>query len=250
VSESALILLRHGESTANAAGLFTGVLDAPLSEHGIREAQAATALLNTANLAPDTVFTSTLRRSQHTADIVTAELNTPPARSFCDWRLNERNYGALTGLSKNDVLREFGEERFLTWRRSVDTAPPPMLDPLYNEISASPPFRELPSEALTRTESLQDVITRVSSFNEERVQPLLAEGRSVLVIAHGNSLRALCAVIDDLSDEAVRDLNIPTGQPLVYRFGADLRPENVGGHYIDAATARAAALALAHEGGT
>lgn len=245
-----LILLRHGQSTANAAGLFTGVLDLPLSEQGVREAHVATALLNTADLAPETVFTSALHRTRQTAEIVTTGLRSRSAYVFSDWRLNERNYGALTGRSKDAVLQEFGQEQFLTWRRSVDTPPPPMSDILYNELSASVLFRTLPVGALTRTESLRDVIKRVRSFHSERVQPLLARGNSVLLIAHGNSLRALCALLDGLNDEAIRQLNIPTGQPLIYTFGPDLQPEHSGGQYLDAVTAQAAASVLTHEGGT
>ncbi|TFC37165.1 histidine phosphatase family protein [Cryobacterium sp. TMT2-42-4] len=212
-----LIVLRHGESTANAAGLFTGVLDAPLSEQGIREASGATALLNAAlpldvprvdalpHLAASvTLFTSTLARARQTAAIVAAGLARPPVGCDADWRLNERNYGALTGRSKDDV----------------------------------------------RTEALSDVITRVDAFLTERVDPLLARGETVLVVAHGNSLRALCAVIDGLSDGQIRDLNLPTGQPLVYRFDARGRSVPFGGRYLDSVTALAAALTLANEGGT
>ncbi|HSP51717.1 MAG TPA: 2,3-diphosphoglycerate-dependent phosphoglycerate mutase [Cryobacterium sp.] len=251
-----LIVLRHGESTANAAGLFTGVLDAPLSEQGFREAHAATALLNIAlpgNLppaAPVTLFTSTLARAGQTAAIVAAGLDRQPAGYVADWRLNERNYGALTGRSKDDVRAEFGEERFVAWRRSVAEAPPAMGDRLFDEFAGSPLFRSLPPAALTRTEALSDVITRVDAFLTERVDPLLARGETVLVVAHGNSLRALCAVIDGLDDRQIRDLNLPTGQPLVYRFDARGNPVPFGGLYLDSVTALAAAITLANEGGT
>ncbi|TFD12528.1 2,3-diphosphoglycerate-dependent phosphoglycerate mutase [Cryobacterium sp. TMT4-10] len=258
-----LILLRHGESTANAAGLFTGVLDAPLSEQGIREAQAATALLNLAlagellpgpgagaDPPPVTLFTSTLARARQTAAIVAAGLAIPPAHCDADWRLNERNYGALTGRSKNDVRAEFGEEQFVAWRRSVDAAPPPMSDALHDEFARSALFRGLPPAALTRTEALSEVIERVGAVLEERVDPLLARGQTVLVIAHGNSLRALCAVLDGLDDQQIRDLNLPTGHPLVYRFDSADRPNPAGGRYLDAVTALAAAVRLASEGGT
>jgi 2,3-bisphosphoglycerate-dependent phosphoglycerate mutase len=245
-----LIVLRHGESTANAAGLFTGVLDAPLSVRGIHEAYAATALLNAAGLAPDTVFTSALGRARQTAEIVAAGLDHHPARVVSDWRLNERNYGALTGRSKDDVRTEFGDEQFLAWRRSVDEAPPPMSDRLYDEFASSALFRGLPGAALTRTEALSDVIARVGGFFTEQVEPLLARGRTVLVIAHGNSLRALCAALDRLDDQAIRDLNLPTGQPLVYRFDSAAQPVPAGGRYLDAVTALAAAVTLANEGGT
>ena len=259
-----LIVLRHGESTANAAGLFTGVLDAPLSEQGTREAHAATALLNAAlpldvpqvdtllppPAAPVILFTSTLTRAGQTAAIVAAGLARPLAALEADWRLNERNYGALTGRSKDDVRAEFGEAQFVAWRRSVAEAPPAMDDRLFDEFAATALFRALPPAALTRTEALSDVIRRVDAFLTERVDPLLARGRTVLVIAHGNSLRALCAVLDDLSDTQIRDLNLPTGQPLVYRFDSQGHPTTPGGRYLDSVTALAAAITLANEGGT
>ena len=267
-----LIVLRHGQSTANAAGLFTGVLDAPLSDQGIREAHTATVLLNLAlpgerppttgtgspamttapapAAAPVTLFTSTLTRARQTAAIVAAGLARPPVGCDADWRLNERNYGALTGRSKDDVRAEFGEEQFVAWRRSVAEAPPAMGDLLYDEFAGTALFRALPAAALNRTEALSDVITRVDAFLTERVDPLLARGEIVLVVAHGNSLRALCAVIDGLSDGQIRDLNLPTGQPLVYRFDARRRSVPFGGRYLDSVTALAAALTLANEGGT
>ena len=260
-----LIVLRHGESTANAAGLFTGVLDAPLSEQGIREAHTATALLNLAlpvnlalpgDLSPGsgaggvTLFTSTLARARQTAAIVAAGLARPLAGCDADWRMNERNYGALTGRSKDDVRAEFGEDQFRAWRRSVAEAPPAMGDRLFDEFAGTALFRALPPAALTRTEALSDVITRVDAFLTERVDPLLARGETVLVVAHGNSLRALCAVIDGLSDGQIRDLNLPTGQPLVYRFDARGQPAPFGGRYLDSVTALAAAITLANEGGT
>nr|WP_241994578.1 2,3-bisphosphoglycerate-dependent phosphoglycerate mutase [Cryobacterium sp. TMT2-10] len=241
------------------------MLDAPLSEQGIREAHAATALLNLAlagellpgsgagagaDPPPVTLLTSTLARARQTADIVAAGLALPPAGCDADWRLNERNYGALTGRSKDDVRAEFGEEQFVAWRRSVDAAPPPMSDALYDEFARSALFRGLPPAALTRTEALSEVIERVGAVLEERVDPLLARGQTVLVIAHGNSLRALCAVLDGLDDQQIRDLNLPTGHPLVYRFDSADRPNPAGGRYLDAVTALAAAVRLASEGGT
>lgn len=245
-----LILLRHGESTANAAGLFTGVLDVALTVDGVAEGRNAAALLNTARLSPDVVLTSTLRRAQETATIVRSLLPTPPERGWSDWRVNERNYGALTGRSKADVVREFGEKRFTDWRRSLDSAPDPMSDELHHELSVRPPFDTLPPQALTRTESLNDVIRRVGTFYGDTLVPLLEQGCGVLLVAHGNSLRALCVVLDRLDDDAVRRLNLPTGQPLVYRFDAHLTPEPAGGRYLDEAGAKAGAIALALEGGT
>ncbi|TFB98947.1 2,3-bisphosphoglycerate-dependent phosphoglycerate mutase [Cryobacterium sp. HLT2-28] len=245
-----LVLLRHGESTANAAGLFTGVLDVPLSVRGIHEAQSAAALLAAAGLAPQSVFSSELHRARQTAEIVTGELPSRPEVLAADWRVNERNYGALTGRSKEDVRAEFGQEQFLAWRRSVHTAPPPLGDSAFAALRESALFRRLPAEALTRTESLSEVMTRVVAFHAERIEPRLTAGQVVLVVAHGNSLRAYCAVLDALDDHAIHRLNLPTGHPLVYRFGdaPALRPP--GGRYLDAVGAHAAAITLAREGGT
>ena len=245
-----LLLLRHGLSTANADGLFTGLLDVPLSEVGVIEAHLAASLLNAADLSPDLVLTSVLARTKQTAEFVMADLRTPPREVVSDWRLDERNYGALTGRSKRDVLQEYGQAQFMNWRRSVDTPPPPMSDALYEKLSASALFRSLPSAALTRTESLRDVIARVGNCYVDRLMPPLRKGQTILVIAHGNSLRALCAILDELDDEAIRDLNIPTAQPLVYQFNRDLRSTVIGGRYLDNASAQAAAVALTNEGGT
>jgi 2,3-bisphosphoglycerate-dependent phosphoglycerate mutase len=257
-----LVLLRHGESTANAAGLFTGILDAPLSDRGAAEARSAAALLAVAGLTPDVVFTSVLQRARRTADIVVGELQPRPASPRADWRLNERNYGALTGRSKADVRGEFGEAQFLAWRRSVNTAPPPLSDEDFAATRDSLLFRSLPAEALTRTEALNQVMARVGRFHVERVLPLLRLGRIVLVVAHGNSLRAYCAVLDGLDDHAIHRLNLPTGHPLVYRFAAgdleerapmaDLprRRLSAGGRYLDEAGALPAAARLTADGGT
>lgn len=240
-----LVLLRHGESTANAAGIFTGALDVPLTARGVAEARRAGALLKDAELPIGTVLCSAMQRARETADIVAAALPGPLA-VLEDWRLNERNYGALTGRSKAEVLREFGERQFLTWRRSVDVAPPPMTPLQRAGIARTGPLHA----GLGSTESLRDVVDRVRACYAERIRPAVAAGAGVLVVAHGNSLRALCVVLDRLSDESVRRLNLPTGQPLVYRFGSGEHPETPGGSYLDPATAIAAAAAIAREGGT
>ena len=241
-NEGSLVLLRHGQSTANAANLFTGILDPELSTVGTDEARAAAGLLSTHGLVPDAVLVSPLRRAGQTAAIVADELGLPTGTVAVDWRLNERNYGALTGRRKDDVRAESGEAQFLAWRRSVDTAPPAMSDEQLAGFADTALFRGLPARALTRTESLRDVMHRVAPFHTERVLPLLAAGQSVLVVAHGNSLRAYCAVIENLDKPAIHRLNLPTGHPLVYRAGDR--------HYLDTARAEAAALALTLEGGT
>lgn len=240
-----LVLLRHGESAANVAGIFTGVLDEPLTARGVAEARRATTLLGDAELAIGSVLCSTMQRARATADIVARAL---PGRLVMleDWRLNERNYGALTGRSKAEVLQEFGEQQFLTWRRSVDVAPPPMTPMQRTQLAATARLHP----GLGSTESLRDVIVRVRACYEERIGPAIAAGRRLLVVAHGNSLRALCVVLDRLTDEAVGNLNLPTGQPLVYRFERADRPETPGGTYLDPAAAIPAAAAIAREGGT
>jgi len=257
-----LVLLRHGESTANASGLFTGILDAPLSDQGAAEARSAAELLATAGLHPDAVFTSALQRARRTAEILVEELRPRPASPLADWRLNERNYGALTGRSKADVRAEFGEAQFLAWRRSVNTAPPPLADEAFAAARDSPLFRGLPAEALTRTEALSQVMARVGRFHAEQVVPRLRLGQTVLVVAHGNSLRAYCALLDGLDDHAIHRLNLPTGHPLVYRFtetdlaelpGSMAYPRlrlSSGGHYLDEAGALPAAALLTADGGT
>lgn len=249
-SNGQVILLRHGESTANAGGLFTGILDVALTEQGVVEARMAGMQLRDADIIPEVVFTSELLRARQTVDALADSLVGGLPRSIADWRLNERNYGALTGRSKTEVLAQFGHDQFLDWRRSVNISPPEMPDDLYAALSLTPLFTRLPAAALTRGESLRDVITRVESFYSERVAPLVASGRCVMVVGHGNSLRALCGVLDQLDDDALRELNIPTGQPLIYRFGDDPRPIVHGGEYLDVPTARAAVHTLANQGGT
>lgn len=250
------VLVRHGESTANAAGLFTGILDVPLSQRGMEEARRAAELLRATGLTFKAAFCSELARAWQTADVLAEERpDLPPFQR--DWRLNERNYGALTTLTKTRVKDEHGEEQFLAWRRSVRTPPPPMGDALFDRIAGTDLFRRLPPEALVRTESLADVMVRVRDFWHDRVDPLLRTGENVLVVAHGNSLRALCAVVDDLPDDAVRTLGLPTGHPLVYEVdpaGPErqglLVPRTPGGVYLDELAAREAARRLALEGGT
>jgi len=244
-----LLLLRHGESTANAHDLFTGILDAPLTERGFREARAAGELIEAEGLIPDLVFVSELLRARQTATEVLDVLR-EPLHPLSDSRLDERNYGALTGRSKRDVRMEYGTALFHTWRRSVNIAPPPMTDEQFIAIAHALPFSELPPHALTRTESLADVMVRVRAFFDERVVPELLAGSRVLIVGHGNSLRALCAELDHLRNDEIEELNVPTGHPLLYEFsdGTPLRVERVG--YLDSEAALSAAAAIARQGGT
>lgn len=244
-----LILLRHGESSGNADGIFTGILDVPLTTVGRDEAIAAASMLNDASIQPDTFISSPLLRSQQTAKLLTDHLLCAPSENIADWQLAERNYGALTGQRKDEILKRYGTEQFLAWRRSVNGSPPAMTQATANQL-----FRGrrdgITEQHLGRTESLRDVIVRVSACWRELIEPRLGHGRVVAVIAHGNSLRALCAVLDDLTDLEVRELNLPTGQPLVYQITPDGHPAHRGGTFLDPRAAHAAATLIAHEGGT
>lgn len=244
-----LVLLRHGESTANAAGLFTGMLDVPLTARGAGEAVSAAHLLAAADMDIGMILSSTMLRARQTAAIVLRKLPSP-APMATDWRLNERNYGALTGRSKREVLLEHGEERFLRWRRSLDEPPPPMTEQQRRTIAAEATPEGQPPPGLGRTEDLAAVVTRVRDCLEQRVQPTLRAGVSTLVVAHGNSLRAMVAILEDLSPASIEALNLPTGQPLVYRFPTGHDRPRLPGRYLDPVTAATAAAAIAREGGT
>jgi 2,3-bisphosphoglycerate-dependent phosphoglycerate mutase len=245
---STLVLLRHGESTWNAEGLFTGWVDVPLSAAGAREATAGGALLKEAGLRPDIVHTSVLTRAIQTADLALDEaglLWLPVARS---WRLNERHYGALQGKNKAQTRQEFGDEQFMLWRRSYDVPPPPLPDDHPLSQAGDPRYAHLPPELLPRTECLADVVHRMLPYWYDAIVPDLADGRLVLVVAHGNSLRALVKHLDEISDSEIAALNIPTGIPLVYELDDSFRPEAAGGRYLDPQAAAAAAEAVRNQG--
>ncbi len=242
-----LILLRHGESDWNAKNLFTGWVDVALTEKGRAEAVAGGELLVEAGLLPDVVHTSLLRRAITTAHLAldVAERHWIPVRR--SWRLNERHYGALQGKDKKQTLEEYGEEQFMTWRRSFDTPPPPIEDDDRWSQAGDPRYADLGAD-LPRTECLKDVIARMLPYWESDVLPDLDAGRTVLLAAHGNSLRAVVKHLDGISDEDIAGLNIPTGQPLVYELDDDHRPVEPGGRYLDPEAARAAAEAVANQG--
>lgn len=244
------MLLRHGESTYNAEGRFTGLLDVPLTERGRDEARRAARLLTCADIVPDLIYTSVLARARETAAIVQSTLDQRRIPAHAVWQLDERNYGALTGLTKSDVLAEHGPELFVQWRRTLTGQPPPMDEDLLRRIRQQPAFRHQPSQAVTATESLDDVRRRVRSFWLARLHGDLRHGATVLVVAHGNSLRALCVVLDHLTDAEIVDLNIPTGYPLLYEFDEQLRPRVRGGRYLEPEAAREAAKRVAETGGT
>lgn len=243
-------LLRHGESTANARGLFTGVLDPELTEIGREEARRAAMLLLEADVHPARVFCSALQRTTQTAQEMSAVIDLPPHIEI-DWRLDERNYGALTGLSKTEVARRAGQTRYREWRRSYDVAPPPLSEDEMARLRAGPPFNRLPAEALTAAESLADVVRRITPFIDDVLLPGLGGDRPILVIAHGNSLRALLFVLQQLTREQVEQLNIPTGHPLCCRFErSDDRFRLQSATYLDPEAAADAADVLRAQGGT
>ncbi|MEU6266703.1 phosphoglyceromutase [Saccharopolyspora shandongensis] len=244
---STLVLLRHGESTWNAENLFTGWVDVPLSEKGVAEAKRGGELLRESGVLPDVLHTSLLRRAISTANIALdgADRHWIPVRR--DWRLNERHYGALQGKNKKQTLEAYGEDQFMLWRRSYDT-PPPEIE-LGSEFSqdADPRYADLGAD-LPRTECLKDVVARLLPYWESAIVPDLQAGRTVLVAAHGNSLRALVKHLDGISDGDIAGLNIPTGIPLRYDLDADLKPTNPGGTYLDPEAAATAAAAVANQG--
>jgi 2,3-bisphosphoglycerate-dependent phosphoglycerate mutase len=242
-----LVLLRHGESEWNAKNLFTGWVDVALTEKGRGEAVRGGELLREAGVLPDVVHTSLQRRAINTAALAldAADRHWIPVRR--SWRLNERHYGALQGKDKKQTLEQYGEEQFMLWRRSFDVPPPP-IDP-DDEFSQSgdPRYADLGDEA-PRTECLKDVIARLLPYWESDVVADLRSGKTVLVAAHGNSLRAIVKHLDGISDDDIAGLNIPTGMPLVYRLDDDLRPTVPGGEYLDPEAAAAAAAAVANQG--
>jgi len=215
---STLVLLRHGESAWNAEGRFTGWVDVGLSETGAREATAGGDLLRGSGLTPDIVHTSVLTRAIETAQLALAAADLlwlPVSRS---WRLNERHYGALQGKNKAQTRQEFGDEQFMLWRRSYDVPPPPIADDHPLSQAHDPRYAQLPPELLPRSECLKDVLHRLLPYWYDRLVPDLAAGRTPLVVAHGNSLRALVKHLDGISDTEIAGLNIPTGIPLVYEL--------------------------------
>jgi 2,3-bisphosphoglycerate-dependent phosphoglycerate mutase len=242
-----LVLLRHGESDWNAKNLFTGWVDVDLTEKGASEASYGGRLLADSEVLPDVVHTSVLRRAIRTANLALDDVDRswiPVRRS---WRLNERHYGALQGKDKKQTLAEFGEQQFMLWRRSYDTPPPPIADDNPFSQVHDPRYASLPPELLPRNECLADVVARMLPYWYDSIVPDLASGRVVLVVAHGNSLRALVKHLDGISDADIAGLNIPTGIPLLYSLDDRMRPTG-SGEYLDAAAASAAMEAVANQG--
>ncbi|MCX6458886.1 MAG: phosphoglyceromutase [Actinobacteria bacterium] len=244
-----LILLRHGESEWNAMNLFTGWVDVDLTSKGEEEARRGGQLMAENGLLPDVVHTSLLRRAIRTANLALDECDRHWIPVVRNWRLNERHYGALQGKNKKQTLAEYGEEQFMLWRRSYDTPPPP-IDP-DDEWAQTYDVRyaPLPPQARPATECLADVVRRLIPYWEDViVSESLRAGRTTLVAAHGNSLRALVKHLDEISDDDIAGLNIPTGIPLVYRLDDSMRPLVPGGEYLDPDAAATAAAAVANQG--
>ncbi|MBB4934144.1 2,3-bisphosphoglycerate-dependent phosphoglycerate mutase [Lipingzhangella halophila] len=243
-----LVLLRHGESTWNAEGLFTGWVDVDLSTTGEEEARKGGRLLLEADVRPTIVYTSVLKRAIRTAEISLDEagLNWLPVRR--SWRLNERHYGALQGKDKAQTREEYGEEQFMVWRRSYDTPPPKLADDATYSQVGDRRYADLPPELMPRTECLADVVARMLPYYYDAIVPDIAAGRTVLVAAHGNSLRALVKHLDGIDDETIAGLNIPTGIPLVYELDDNFAPRKHGGEYLDPEAAKAAIEAVRNQG--
>lgn len=219
-----LVLIRHGESTWNLENRFTGWTDVDLTDNGREQAKRGGQALRREGFQFDIAYTSLLKRAIRTLWIVLDEMDQMWVPVDRDWRLNERHYGALQGLNKSETAKKFGEDQVLVWRRSYDIPPPP-LEPSDERFPGHDPrYRSLPTESLPVTECLKDTVDRFLPMWHEKIAPRIKAGERVVIAAHGNSLRALVKYLDDLSEEAILKLNIPTGMPLVYELDDNLKP--------------------------
>jgi len=242
-----LILLRHGQSQWNAKNLFTGWVDVALSSQGEAEAKRAGELLKEKNLLPDVLHTSLLTRAIHTAEIALGACERkwiPVSRS---WRLNERHYGALQGKDKAATLKEYGEEQFKLWRRSFDTPPPAIADSDQYSQASDIRYKDLGPD-LPKTECLKDVVKRLMPYLDNEIANDLRQAKTVLVVAHGNSIRAIVKHLACISDSDIAEVNIPTGIPLLYRFDDDFEPIVKEGEYLDPEAAKESIAAVANQG--
>jgi len=242
-----LVLVRHGQSTWNLENLFTGWTDVDLTAQGREEARSAGQLLREHGLGFDIAFTSVLKRAIRTLWILIDEMDHMWMPVENDWRLNERHYGALQGLNKAETTAKYGAEQVKIWRRSYDVPPSPLAadDPRHPKFD--PRYRDIPPVLLPATESLKDTLARVLPCWRERIQPALAADRDVLVVAHGNSLRALVKMLEGMSDAAIVEFNIPTGVPILYELDSRQRPVAPRRFLGDAAAIEAAAKAVAEQ---
>ena len=243
-----LVLLRHGQSDWNLKNLFTGWVDVDLSAYGEQEARRGGALLASSGVLPTVLHTSVLTRAVRTASLALEACERPWIPVRRSWRLNERHYGALQGLDKSETRERFGEEKFREWRRSYDVPPPPIEAGSEWDNRTEDRYAALAPELVPATECLADVVVRMLPYWYDAIVPDLRAGETVLVTAHGNSLRALVKHLDGLSEQEVVGLNIPTGQPLVYSLDSSLRPTVPGGAYLDPVAAAEAAEAVANQG--
>jgi 2,3-bisphosphoglycerate-dependent phosphoglycerate mutase len=242
-----LVLLRHGESIWNRENRFTGWVDVGLTEQGQAEAHAAGELLGREGFVFDVAFTSVLKRAIKTLWIALEEMDRMWIPVRHSWRLNERHYGALQGLNKAETAAKFGEAQVKIWRRAYDTPPPALSENDARLIAGDPRYAELESSVVPKTECLKDVVSRFLPYWHEAITPAIRSGRRVIIVAHGNSLRALVKYLDEVSDQDIVDLNIPTGQPLVYELNDKLQP--IRHYYLgDEDTIRAAMQAVANQG--
>lgn len=244
-----IVLLRHGESTWNKENRFTGWTDVELSEKGVAEAHEAGKLLKKEGFNFDLVFTSVLKRANKTMEFVLEEMglqNLPVKKS---WRLNERHYGALQGLNKSETAAKYGEDQVKIWRRSYDIQPPALTKDDERYPGKDPMYKDLNENELPLTECLKDTVERFLPYWEKEIAPEVKVGKNVLIVAHGNSLRALVKYLDNISDDEITGLNIPTGVPLVYELDENLKP--VKHYYLgDEKSIAAAAAAVANQGST
>ncbi|MDO4665700.1 MAG: phosphoglyceromutase [Actinomycetaceae bacterium] len=239
-----LVLLRHGQSEWNKKNLFTGWVDVPLSDLGQEEAAHGGQLLKSEGILPDVLFTSMLRRAINTANLALDAADRHWIPVYRSWRLNERHYGALQGKNKTEVREEFGDDQFMQWRRSYDTPPPAIQAGSEFSQDSDPRYA---GEPIPATECLKDVLERMLPYWEAEIVPELKTGKTVLIAAHGNSLRAIVKHLDGISDEDIVGVNIPTGVPLYYELDQDLKPITKGGRYLDP-DAQAKIEAVANQG--
>jgi 2,3-bisphosphoglycerate-dependent phosphoglycerate mutase len=228
---SKLFLVRHGQSEWNSQNRFTGWVDVNLSDQGRAEAKKSGEMLNALNINIDFFYTSFLKRAINTLEIILSEINKKNENYIKAWELNERHYGSLTGLDKDEMKKKLGEELFKKYRRSWDIAPPPQEDNSENEKLYSPLNKNIEKTLIPKTESLKDTYERVIPYFNKEIKHHLESNKNVLIAAHGNSLRALCKMLLKISDEKINELEIPTGNPLIINFEKDLTIQSI--KYLD-----------------
>ncbi len=240
-----LVLVRHGQSVWNLENRFTGWTDVDLTDTGREEARQAGRLLREGDYTFDVAYTSVLKRAIRTLWIILDEMDLMWIPVTCNWRLNEKHYGALQGLNKAETAQRHGDEQVHIWRRSYDVPPPPIDEEAFEAQLRDPRYASLSLEQVPRTEALKDTVERMLPYWHEVIAPKVSSGKRVIIAAHGNSLRALVKYLDKISDEEIPELNIPTGIPLIYELNDDLTP--IRHYYLGdpEAAARAAAAVAA-----